>query len=305
MIPQSLISSSKKKGFFLRRFFIPVQNKTFLLEMFILCKHDRTVTVRCGFLGDTKPSGWEERLPLTRVAMDENRVSIDGDRFIFSDTLLCGTTTDKRASWHIELAKGEVITGKHGGFHWLACPAPTLCSGTLTVNEENHTLPCTEASFFWDSIWGDEWLHTWFCLCGMNLTSEMSRRQLEKAFFLVQGVFGKKLALTGKIGDEYVSGYHQGNFNCTKVGNDVHWTVSIKHRGTIFDIDVSCVAETMGEHCYTSPLNSNGLHLLSGIAKEKNADRAEIRILRPVAKTLELIEFAHSDYTLAECGNLS
>jgi hypothetical protein len=304
MTTQSLVLSSKKKGFFLRRFFIPVQKRTFLIEMFILCKHEREVTVRCGFLGDTKPGAWEERLPLTRVNMGEKSISIDGDRFVFSDTFLSGTMADKKATWRIELGEREVVTGKHRGLHWLACPAPPLYSGSLTVNEDNYTLPDTEASPFWDSLWGDEWPQKWFYLCGMNLKSDMSHRQLERAFFLVQGVFGKKLTLTVQIGEERVIGDHRGDFNCTQVGNDVHWTVSIKHRGTIIDIDVSSVAETMRERCYDSPSTSKRLLLQCGTARANNADRAEIHILRPVAKTLELIEFAHSDCTITECGNL-
>jgi hypothetical protein len=305
MTPQGLLLSSKKKGFILRRCFIPVHNRTFLIEMFILCKHDRRVTLRCGFLGDTEQSGWEERLPLSCVAMGEKSISIDGDRFIFSDTFLSGTTADKKAAWRIELAGSEVVAGKHGRLHWLACPAPPLNSGNLTVNGDNYSLADTDASLYWDSIWGDEWPKKWFCLCGMNLKSDMSHRQLEKSFFLVQGVFGKKLNLCVQIGDECVTGDHRGNYNCSTVGNDMHWTMSIKNRGTIFDIDVSCAAETMGERYYDSPLNSKSLLLASGTARVSNSDRAEIHILRPVAKTLELIEFAHSDCTLAEYGSLS
>jgi hypothetical protein len=304
MTPQSLIMSSKKKGFFLRRFFFPVQNKVFLVEMFILCKHERTVTLRYGFLGGIKTGDWEERLPLTRMTVEENTIKIDGDRLIFSDTLVRGTTLDKRASWCFELAKSEVMTGRHGGLHWLACLTSPQCSGSLIINEENYTLPGAGVSLYWDSRWGDEWPQKWFFLCGMNLKSDMSHLQLEKSFFLVQGVFGKKLSLAVKIGNESVIGDFQGNYNCTKVGTNVHWTVSIKHRGTIVDVDVSCVAETMSERYFDSPLNDKGLHLLCGIARESNADRAEIRILRPVAKTLELIEFAHSDCTVAEWGNL-
>ncbi|MDR3312006.1 MAG: hypothetical protein LBS64_02610 [Spirochaetaceae bacterium] len=311
----TLLNSQKKTGFDLRRYFFTGTHKTsgnnasFFIEIYVCCGLSRSVTVRFGLQG-AKGKAIEFAFPLSDLTLDGTRLEIRNGQILADETVLRGNLAGDGVFWDLSFATPtDWMDAKLGGLSWHTGETSPEFQGTVHIGDHSFSVNKDSPCACVDHLWGSDLPAEWFFLYGTGLTSVISRENLPNSFFLIRGLFPQGISLVAQVGEERRI-FHPGRFslgckqhhNCVKTGDEIHWSVSIWGRDAIIDIDVICAIEGIKMGIFRSPAENKQIDKLTGTVNTKRGDRAEIRMLKPMEKTLEIIEHALAEYTVCEYG---
>jgi hypothetical protein len=309
-----LITSPKKKGIDLQHYcFNAFHSKTgeegvFFLEAYVACGQERFAQFRLCRV-DVPMVPVEVTVPLTDLKGDDTGISVPRLQSVFSDTKVAGIFRDRRIVYHLSRESDPAPwVLRQRGCTWESS-RPRL-EGRVTIDADTWVVDRGRSFTFCERLQGDQLPSTWFTLFGSSLQSGITGEAFPSSFFLVRGVFNKKIALTAHVNGlswDYKPSPMcpwgpQQHFSCNITDSDIHWAVSHRRRNTIVDVDVSCPIDRVSMLTYKELADGKALHLFGTHAVHSEAHKAEVRVYRPVAKTIELIEYATSGHGVCKYG---
>lgn len=204
--------------------------------------------------------------------------------------------------------------------NWIPLGVKSNFAGSITINGEEFVATPEKSFGYVDKSWGNDFSNPYFHISSnrlmsvvSNLMSVVSKKNLDKSYFTIEGEYGKEKELVGVVcvGDKTFK-LGKGAFasvkethSCIQGNSDanderLHWSVSLEKGDYIVDLDVYCKTSELFVRDYeVSKGNRTLMKILGG-----GTGSGEIKVYKKTGKNLELLEQVGVYDAICEFGQL-
>lgn len=197
-------------------------------------------------------------------------------------------------------------------YTWNPQGIKTVFAGTVTFDGVEYTVLPRKSFGYIERTTGPHLNNPLFHISSSNLTSIISGQVLSRSFFAIKGEYDGRLNMFVQVENEKIEIKKKSLFDCAQEIHEctespseggstkLHWSVSIKKKHIVVDIDIFCDPADLSVREYEIPSGGKSMMQVLGGA----AGYGELRIYRRVRKDLELLEHARVASAICDFGNL-
>jgi len=286
------------------------------------------VLIKAGAFG-ARGKIFNKFIPAAQLIWDKQQDSFRTDDCLFTRDTLTGQISvaeyELREKPELLCDSGQMVWELHyeqtftsdplvarKSFTWTPTGIKTLFSGTVTFDGVEYSIIPRRSFGYIDKTMGPSLNNPLFHISSSNLTSMITGQVLSRSFFAIKGEYDGKLNMAIQVENEKVEIKKSGFFEraierheCTEApaengGTKLHWSVSIRKKHIVIDIDVFCNPADLCVREYEIPAGGKTVMKVLGGA----SGYGELRIYKRVRKDLELLEHARVASALCDLGNL-